>query len=634
MATTETVLELLRQHEFRRALIIDDAFDPEPQYETLVVDDRRGVGDAIDDLQEPEKARLSEVLRNVDLSEDDWESGLTSTPFLAELWKIKEEGILPGVISEAVFQIYESEREQKLRQLDPLKNLLTTRLQLEVEESGREGCILPDNINVVFLDLFLGVARQDHARAEAAGRIKMLLENSKDRERPLVILMSTETGEELEHWADELRSSASLLGAKFRVISKTEFGREEPLLNVLEELLEPLEKAQALAGLLDEWDSALERLRNDVMKDLRNFDLSDCAYLQRFRLQAEGMPLGMYLLEAYSDVLKYRLEGCLPLVTAVAAIDNLDFESIPPAHFLPNQGVNWLTHAMTFTNDATIQAHGYQFAKAAAKLVLGDIIAQKPANWTDIGDFEFAGSSPIYAVISQSCDLQQNNSDTVLLLQGVLHPRTWNDLIKSQDTRLDCFRFRDHDYVIEWDKAKLDAWPKGLADRRLKPGGTHLRIAQLRPLPALKVQQIFAANLTRVGVRVNPHVVVPVGVKVVAKSHEGEPQVLYTAAAQEQVACVLKGMVMEGKSVAQKEYLVFKSTFGTILGTKLLAELEIFKQAIRPAVKDFAQSQVHLAQFRLPCRIGRLIEYGQLKIDVRKGEPEKYKQNLTIVAAI
>jgi hypothetical protein len=503
-----------------------------------------------------------------------------------------------------------------------------------VQEVGRDIQELPQNTKLIFLDLFLGVKRQDQAREEAAEMIKTLLKNVKDRDRPVVVLMSTETSEQLEGWANELRSKAALLGAKFRVMSKTEFDREEPLLELLEELLAPLEKAQALAGLLDEWDSALERLRSEVMKDLRNLDLSDCAYLQRFRLAAEGMPLGMYLMEAYSDVLKYRFEGCVPLLNAARTVDELNFDEMPPAHFLPNEGVNWLTHAMSFVNEDLIAHRGHQFATASKFLELGDIIIQKPANWKETGDLQLPEGAAVYAVISQACDLQQDKSHTVLLLHGALRARTWNDPIKPYEGRLDCFRFRERDYLIEWEKAKLDAWPKPLADRRLKIGGTHLRIARLRALPALNAQQIFASNLTRVGTLARPHMVVPVGLKVVAKDQGGQTRELFHVSAEERFACFLKGLILVGRSTAETEYLVFKSAFGDRLGEALLKAVEEFHPALRPSVKNFAQSRLALMRFRTPCRIGQKIEHDQLKIDIRKGELPKVPQNLTIIAEL
>lgn len=633
MATTDSIKALLQQHDFHRALIIDDAFDRQPQYETLIVAEPNLVGNEIEKLPPEAKARLAAVLKAEDLSEDDWETGLATTSFLAELWKLKGEGVLPKEVDEPVFATHAAETQQKLDQLAPLQVMLKDTLQLKVQELGRDGRELPENTKVVFLDLFLGVTRQDKAREEAAQTIKQLLKGMPDRERPVVVLMSTETGEELETWAEDLRKRASLLGAKFRVISKTEFQQEGPLLDVLEDLLAPLDQAQALASLLDQWDSALTSLRQDVMEDLRKLDLADCAYLQRFRLEAEGMPLGMYLLEAYGDILKYRLEGCRPLLDAAGVVDGLSFENLPPAHFLPNEGVNWLTHAMSFVNEAAIRQRGYQFAGASKRLELGDVIVAKPADWVEGGKLQLTDGTAVFAVISQACDLQQDKSDAVLLLKGALRARSWDDSIRPDDTRVDCFTFRERDYVIEWHKAKLDAWSKQVTDRRLKPESTHLRIARLRNLPALKAQQIFASNLTRVGTLANPHMVVPVGIKVVAKDAAGEAKILIKMAASERFGCLVKGMVLEGKGTAEKEYLIFKRSFGARLSKALLGSLEEFNPHVRPFVEEFAKSQVALSQFRAPCRVGQDIKLGQLKIDLRRGDPANgFKQNLTIVA--
>jgi hypothetical protein len=633
MATTEAVKTLIQQYDFQKALIVDDAFDGQPDFDTLDVPARSEVGDLIDGLPEVTRAFLNEALVGQDLREDDWEAGLSNASFLAALWKLKLEESLTPDVAEAAFGIFAAERAQKLAQLAPLQALLRNELKLIVEEVGRDGHDLPQGTSVVFLDLFLGVTGQAQAREQAADRIKELLRDMKDQDRPLVVLMSNETGKELEDWAKELRGQAALLGAKFRVISKSEFDTDGPLLEVLEELLAPLEKTQALAGLIDEWGGAMEKLKTDLMADLRNLDLSDCAYLKQFRLQAEGMPLGTYLVEAYGDVLRFRLEGCLPLITAAMVVDGLDFNPMPPAHFLPSEGVNWLTHAMHFVNEKAIAHRGYQFPSAATLLELGDVIIKKPHDWAEMGELKLGDGMAIYVVISQSCDLQQNKSDAILLLQGTLRGRTWDDPIKPSETRVDCFRFRGHDYVIEWEKARLDAWQKLLANRYLKLGGPYLRIARLRTMPALKAQHIFSSNLTRIGTLANPHMVVPVGVKILMKDKNKIDKVLLNVPVTDEMACLLKGIVVEGKRGEEQEHVVFKSAFGLKLGKLLLDVIDEFNPQVRESVREFAQSSIYLAQFRAPLRLGRKVVHGQLKIDIKRGVSGTYSQNVTIEVA-
>lgn len=633
MATTDTVRDLVERHAFRKVLIIDDAFDGKPNFDNFEVPTTAGVGEHIDRLSDAARAALNDVLIREDLKEEDWEAGLGNAAFLEVLWGMKDEGALTVELNELVFGVFVAEKEQKLAQLAPLQVLLKDELHLAVEEVGSGPHDLSDSIAVVFLDLFLGVTGEAAAREQAADLIKTLLKGITDRDRPLVVLMSTTAGKELEDWAKELRAQAALLGAKFRVISKSEFDKDGPLLEVLEELFTPLEKAQALAGLIDEWGGALDRLKTEVVGDLRSLDLADCAYLQQFRLQAEGMPLGRYLIEAYGDVLQFRLEGCVPLIEAAALVDGLDFNPMPPAHFLPSEGVNWLTHAMNFVNDRSIGHHGHQFLGASRALELGDLIIKKPGEWDDRGSVKLKDATKIYAVISQACDLQQNKSDGVLLLQGSLRVRSWDDSIKPTETRVDCFRFRGQDYVIAWEKAKLDAWSRNLTDRRLTPGGAYLRIARLRSLPALKAQQIFASNLTRIGTLANPHMVVPVGIKITLKDSNRQLKIVLDVSPADEIACLLKGIVLEGINTVEHEYIVFRSSFSHQLGTLLMEHVDEFHESVRPSVREFAQSSIYLSQFRAPLRLGKKIEHHQLKIDLKRSGSASYSQNLTIEVA-
>jgi hypothetical protein len=616
MSTTERVRELLNDHNFTKAFVLDDAYDKQPEFsqlEGLVSDDLVG---HIEKLDKNLLGELGEILAGEGLEKDDWDTAVTLEPILHKLWTYKSQGKLSNEAAKSAFGAYEADVESKKATIAPLLAFLKEKLGLKVIEAGRESKELPSDTNVVFLDLFLGITDSDSARAEAADKIKQLLASKGDRERPIVVLMSTKTGEQLESMAEELRKTAGLMGAKFRVLSKTEFDREDAIGTVLSDLLAPLTSANTLGNLIDTWDEALGSLRETIKNDLRALDLSDYAFLAKFRLEVESMPLGAYLLEAYSDVMRYRLEESSALLKATTAVDGINFSEMPPAHFLPQAGVNLLSHAVNFVNDSRIQAEGLSMTEAASKLQLGDIVAK-------ISDLEDLAATParktavpVQVVISQVCDLQQGKTENLFMLEGAMSERSWTESIKAVDSRVDCFLWRNREYTINWKDSNLNTWSKTLADRRLKPdAGSHWRIARLRSLPALKAQQLFAARLTRIGTLATPHMVKPVSLRIDYVNAQKERVELLTADASEKLACLVNGAVLEG-SAKYQQYIVFSRQFPRRFGAKLLEAVETMSQTIRNDVREFARSEVALAMLRQPCQIGSKLSYKSLKIDL------------------
>jgi hypothetical protein len=617
MSTTERVKALLNEHHFTKAFVLDDAYDETPDFSQLLnlVDGK--VLDALEKVETVLAKELNGTLTEVGIEEDDWETGLGNEVFLQKLWNLKVAKRLPDAVETGVFGVYNHEIEQKKASIKPLLNFLEDDLGLSVNQAGRESTTLPTDSKIVFLDLFLGITDNSAARDEAADKIKLLLNGMADRDRPVVVLMSSKTGEELESMAEDLRSRAGLMGAKFRVLSKTEFGRENAIGTVMQELLMPLSNANTLGDLIDTWDNALKALRETIKGDLRALDLSDYAYLSKFRLEVENMRLGTYLLEVYGDVLRYRLEGSSELRKASAKIDAITFSEIPPTHFLPQPGVNLLSHAVNFVNGDLIEQEGFRIPDAGGKLQLGDLIVKG----SDLDDIttrpQLKAMVPVQVVISQVCDLQQGKTDDIFLLEGQLSRRNWTQSIKAVDTRIDCFLWKGEEFSINWQEARLKTWSKRLANTRLAPGsGTHWRVARLRPLAALKTQQLFAAHLTRVGSLASPHGVVPVGLSVDFRAENKERVTLFSAEESEKMGCLVNGAVLEG-TVKYNQYLVFARQFPRRLAARLIEVVDQMHPSLRADVRDFAESELALAPLRQPCQIGRSVEHKTLRIEMR-----------------
>ncbi|TWB02478.1 hypothetical protein [Gluconacetobacter diazotrophicus] len=618
MSTTESVKSLLNEHHFTKAFVLDDAYDKKPEFSQLfgTLDDN--LPDLLDSLDREVAAELNAVLIKAGFEADDWEAAVTYEEFLATLWAMKVQGRLPVDVAKSAFGSYDADVESKRAAIAPLIDFLKNDLGLTVAKAGRESKNLPADTKVVFLDLFLGITDNDSARDEAVDKIKELLKDIGDRDRPVVVIMSSKTGEQLESMAEDLRNRAGLMGAKFRVLSKEEFKREDAIGTVLRELLAPLNNANTLGHMIDTWDEALKSVRETIKKDLKALDLSDYAYLAKYRLEVEKMPLGVYLLEAYNDILRYRLEGSNELRQATEKVNTISFVEMPPAHFLPQVSVNLISQAVTFVNDVLIKAEGMTMPNAAEKLQLGDIVAEHSAFEGLMANPPKTTSIPVQVVISQVCDLQQGKTDDIFLLQGTMSKRNWMDTIKPVDTRLDCFLWEGNEFTINWRDSNLKTWSKRLANSRLNPEtGSYRRFARLRALPALKAQQLFAARLTRIGTLASPHAVKPATLTIDYLDERRERVELFKADATEKLACVVNGGVLEGTAKWQR-YIVFSRQFPRKFAARLLEIVDQMNSSVRADVREFASSEVALASLRQPCQENKQIAYKTFKMDLQE----------------
>lgn len=243
-----------------------------------------------------------------------------------------------------------------------------------------------------------------------------------DEQRPLIVVMSTVGDTRLYDLASQLQARAELLGCKFRAVNKEDFERALP--KALTELLTHKEDAQFVAKWLDAWTDAITSAASEYRRDMRLLDLSDLAYLSKFRLDAESTTLGKYLNSMSATYVQFCIEKQLATARDDKLLDGLKFDKFPALHFLPSVQIPKLKHASSFLNDEVIKSLGYQFDNAKSVLQLGDLIVEKPKNW-DKKQAISPDNMPVFVVISQACDVAQGKSDALLLLRGAIGRRDW-----------------------------------------------------------------------------------------------------------------------------------------------------------------------------------------------------------------
>jgi hypothetical protein len=289
-------------------------------------------------------------------------------------------------------------------------------------------------------------------------------------------------------------------------------------------------------------------------------------------------------------------------------LDNLALDKLPAAHFLPSGQIPRLKHASAFFDDAVIESGGLQFENARSVLDLGDLIVEKPKNWKPGADLEI-DEMPAFVVISQACDIVQKKADTLLLLRGTIRPRDWTAALGNPPETTDVFIHKGHQFLIEWKKAQITAWPALLADRRLKKDtGDHLRIGRFREVEALKLQQIFASNLTRVGTLAAPHPHTDVGMILTAPKIGDGFEKIFEFTPVQRMAAVMNVRPTKGDAY---QFLVFNGD-ATAMVTSAIKDIDLsgVKEVFASQIKSIAKSPEKLRAFDRGTKLKDGIDFG------------------------
>ena len=324
---------------------------------------------------------------------------------------------------------------------------------------------------------------------------------------------------------------------------------------------------------------------------------------------------GKYLNAMSATYVQFCIEKELATSREDRLLDGLTFEKFPASHLLPSNQIPKLKHASSFINDEVIKSTGLQFPDAKSVLQLGDLIVEKPKNWNTVRQIA-PEDMPVFVVISQACDIAQGNSDAVLLLRGTIRKRDWTAALRNIPETTDVFLHNGEQYQIEWQKARIAAWSATLVDQRLKKNGGYLRIGRFREVEALKLQNIFATNLTRVGTIAAPHPHTDVGISFTAPTKDGQFTEIFKFTLVQRMAAVIWAKPPTGKPY---QLLVFNSGIAErIVANVEGLDLSVLKEPFAKQIKSIAESPEMLASFKSEIKLGKELDFGSgLKVEIR-----------------
>ena len=562
MPSPNPVAVRLSKKGIKRVLIVDDAFDL-PTRSDLPHNE---LAEFWDDLESEQLEMLEKIMGSIPASEE----------------KIDDAGVAAlydqrdslGPLQVAFDTHLRAPLRNRHGHLDPLVEELKY-LGLDVVTIGTTDQVDPGHAQLIFLDYYLGDPRVDASVEAARASVSKLLSlYPVGSEKPLVVLMSSDG--DVKTLAENFRSQTGIVGGMFYFLPKSDLTDRVKLLLDLDMLAMALPDGHRIQKFMDTIENKMDGAVLQFLTDIKRLSIDDYVYIQRLSLQADGHPLGDYLLWLYSAFFGHLLfENALG--TERRELDRLTFEDWVPSQVLPSTQLTAMYHAALFdTTVGTLGPHprwgkraeegmppleqsgaalgqGEQLATPQSVLdnVLEDsksaddqedynsnaevpsptnddsVEACKALPYFNMGDiFLNSNLSEVLMVCNPACDLEfapddkrlPNSQDSIMFIPGALEKL--GEPSGKPTLRTELFKYGEESYRILWQPKQLRAIPYEKVEKWLSKR-EFARVARLRMPFSLEIQHDFANQLTRVGVPVPPPFYRPLQVALFRRGSEG-----------------------------------------------------------------------------------------------------------------
>jgi hypothetical protein len=480
---------LIEERGLKKATIIDDAFDLVPRPDELTAE---GWGLFFDDLGDDDLKLVQEIFPDYDAtSREDLQ---TSQPFITVLWNHRDR--LSPAVREPLLREYETTNAVERTRLEQLKTELEA-LGLQCTTSGRESGADIKDVDLVFVDLFLGFFQSDSDMDGAITKAREFVSH-RAGSPPLIVLMSNST--RLWEKRNEFRDKAGLLGSTFRVISKADLAKTAALERLLVRLIDHYEDAKRVAAFVDAWDTGLDAARKRFIQSLRCLDLSDFAQIRTLLLEFEGQALGEYLLDVADRVLQHEIEADPNTITAAQGLNKIDLKRYPAPHLAGSSDLQDFVNRMIYQNSERLRLADQD---GGPRIEFGDLFQCRDQQTGVLTD-------SVLLVATPACDLIRACRDNVLVVPGTLSRLGVADWAYGWTTpKTPIFRAADGTRSwIKWDfKGRRTTPAAELLDK-----AKNERVARLRDVQAIELQQQLLVDMGRIGQIANMPATFPVSI--------------------------------------------------------------------------------------------------------------------------
>jgi len=510
------IIDSFKASIVERILVIDDAYDAPELAEVQA-------GDLADVLGSSElRKHISEEL----LSEDDREAAMEA---------LVESELGDEAVHNAVLSLYSAFVETRspevdphgefaalkgaaLEALDPLVELLERCADaVHIRRVGKDGALRayralkPD---LILMDFYLSppertarAATKGESDADRERSISLLKDILRDDESatPAVVLMSSEeVGGLTQAYRRRLKGRVTAL--RFGFLNKNWIDGSGPGLSACGDAADvfmdtsgSLAFGRTLEAALRRWKAGAKAGLEKLYDDLSDFDVTDFAYLLRFRLYQEGEPFADYLEWFFGESLRAIVDDEVEWNAEVfSQIDERDLtESIEGAHPFPSDRIARFFHRMRFNSRANRERKRY---------ALGDL-------------FVASNSRDVRLVITPDCDLVPRKkgpgASRVLTVGG----KIWG--LDADQAFAGEFLFYNSPKSIKWNYKDLMTHEFDDISTLCVGETVYAYFGTLRSMSAQTVQKAALADLSRVGLAVPPAVDVGAPVKAFVKKDIG-----------------------------------------------------------------------------------------------------------------
>ncbi len=525
-----TLTALLEEKGIRRALIVDDAYDPLPRAEDLANVQQQWTF-FFDDLSDDDLSILREI--HPGYNGMGAEELIQNDAFVLALWQARDQ--LRNELIDPLFERYDRDMADDMRFLEALQRQLDA-LGIAYETAGRGFEAAAVDVDLIVIDLFLGSAQNGEAIEHSKATLARVIA-ARRAMPPLVVLMSRSN--RLMNKRDEFRDDAGLIESAFRTLAKADFLKEKKFERKLEVLARHRDDSTRIAQFIDAWETGVTAALGRTVKLIRNLDLPDYAHIQQMLLAEEGEPTGSYMVDIFDRVLQHEVESEAAIIDTAIAMNSITTDSYPPPNVAGSPDLQNLVYRSLFQ-------HKRRMALTASwsTIAFGDILRPTQAAAGEEAPkqlgLEGVGRNNVLAVMTPSCDLQRSGARRLLLLIGRIRPLAPRDWTYGTDPiRTSVADIGGERCWIQWDLKHIDTINLTALKAALQPNGGLELVARLRESHALEIQQRLLGSMGRVGLPAPMPATFPVQVQVCVVGNDRVPVMIDIPALANDGVCMV-----------------------------------------------------------------------------------------------
>lgn len=487
MEKSKVLAELMNKNGIKKACIVDDANDRLPEYRDMTALAGEW-DDFLDDMPQNESLvnAISKEIPSFDLESFSMEE--MDDKFIKVLWELKDE--YPNELS-ALFQSYESTKQSDLEYVQTLKDVLEENT-FEVTTVGRDFESVALKSDVIFIDLFLHLDQTEGNLKYSTEILKEIIAKRTDSP-PIIILVSRSP--RLADHAEYFRDECGIIESGFRIYKKVDLKNKNKLIFSIKKLLESYQDSIKVWKFLYAWEEHANKAVSETVSSLKKLDLLDHNMVHNLLLDDEGQSSASYFMDLFDSLLLHSFESQTDIIDAAKSLNSIDFSKTPTIQGLQKEPLQDLVFKSAFMgaercllNDTT-------------SIELGDVfkLSEDTGNTNEFLQEE-ADVDSVWLVITPSCDLIRCGIKNIGLLKGVLKQVNHDNWITDTKTSTPIIKIYGAAYSVKWDIKSFMTYPKENLQQLLKDG-IYFRVAKMREVNALGLQQNFTSDYSRVGQR-------------------------------------------------------------------------------------------------------------------------------------